>query len=377
MKVCPKCGQSFADGFTYCPKDAARLEKYDLRSRVQREDEFHFLLESESLITRLRRELVSAVGELRANPRAFLRGLLRGEGSTRRRKKLLQAGLATGLLAYASVFVAVSLIGLLKLSLSEQSVVAISDPDPLNEVTILLPTINTKTERAKNQAKSGAGSRGGSLSRPHRPSGGGGGNDQKRTSRGVPPIASLNQQLAQPDLELPVIAHSTLIIRPSVYADPDSLRRLKGPVGMLDSPPEAPSRGPGHGTGIGPGKGPGYGPGEGGNVGGRPVRIGGGPGGLGDGIPVMSANLKPIILHREKARYTEEARQNRVQGAVMLTVVFGADGRIHDIRTIRGLPHGLTETSIEAAQKILFRPATQNGKPVSVRATLEFNFALY
>ncbi|MGH9854646.1 MAG: energy transducer TonB [Blastocatellia bacterium] len=378
MKVCPKCSQSFADGFTYCPKDAARLEKYDLRARVQREDEFHFLLESESLITRLRRELVSAVDELKANPRAFLKGLLRGEGSTRRRKRLLQAGLATGLLAYVSVFVAVSLIGLLKLSMSEQSVVAISDPDPLNEVTILLPTINTKTERAKNQAKSGAGSPGGSLSQPRRSNGGGGGDDQKRTSRGVPPIASLNLQLAQPDPEPPVIAHSTLIIRPSVYADPNSLRHLKGPVGMLDSPPEAPpSRGPGQGAGIGPGKGPGYGQGERGAAGGGSFRIGGGPPGSGDDIPVMTERLKPTILHREKARYTEEARQNRVQGAVVLTIVFGADGRIQNIRTIRGLPHGLTETSIEAAQKIRFHPATQNGKPVSVRATLEFNFALY
>ena len=50
MKVCPKCSQSFADGFTYCPKDAARLQKYDLRARIRRDDEFHFLIESESLI---------------------------------------------------------------------------------------------------------------------------------------------------------------------------------------------------------------------------------------------------------------------------------------------------------------------------------------
>src|SRR5262249_38111265 len=83
------------------------------------------------------------------------------------------------------------------------------------------------------------------------------------------------------------------------------------------------------------------------------------------------------ILYREKARYTEEARQNRIQGTVMLTVVFGADGRVHDIRTIHGLSHGLTETSIEAAQKIRFQPAFQNGKPVSVRATLEYNVAPY
>jgi TonB family protein len=377
MKLCPKCGQSFAEGFVYCPKDAARLEKYDLRARIRRDDELHFLIESESLITRLKREMAGALGELRVNPRAFLRGLLRGEGNTRQRKRLLGAGFASGLLVYASVIVAVTLIGLLNLSMPESGAIAIADPYPLNEVNLLLPTIPIKTEI--NQAKSGPGSVGGSLPQPQRSKGGGGAPDQKRTSRGAPPEASWTQQLAQPNPKPPVIEHSTLIIRPTVYADPKSLPHMNGPVGMLDSPPDAPpSRGPGAGTGMGPGKGPGYGPGVDGNVGGEQR----GPGGsnttgcCGD-AHVMSETLKPTILYREKAKYTEEARQSKIQGTVMLTIVFGADGRIHDIRTVRGLPHGLTETSIEAAQKIRFHPAVLNGKPVSVRATLEFSFNLY
>lgn len=377
MKVCPKCGQSFADGFTYCPKDAARLDKYDLRARIRRDDEFHFLIETESLITRLKREMAGAFGELRVNPRAFLRGLLRSEGTTRQRKRLLRAGFASGLLVYASVFVAVSLVGLLNLSNSKSGVSALPDPEPLNDVTLLFPTIRTKTE--KNQAKSGAGSLGGSLRQPQDPGGGGGGNDQKRTSRGVPPTASLNQQLAQPNPLPPVIEHSTLIIRPTVVADPKSLPQMKGQVGMLDSPPDAPpSRGPGTGTGIGQGKGSGYGKGENGGVGEGSFRPGGGErSGSGAGAPFMSEKLKPTILYREKAKYTEDARFHRVEGTVMLTIVFGADGRIHDIRTVRGLPHGLTETAIEAAKKIRFHPAVLDGKPTPVRATLEFNFALY
>jgi TonB family protein len=377
MKLCPKCGQSFADGFVYCPKDAARLEKYDLRARIRRDDELHFLIKSESLITRLKRELAGALGELRVNPRAFLRGLLRGEGNTRQRKRMLGAGFASGLLVYASVIVAVTLIGLLNISMPEPGVIAISDPYPLNDVNLLLPTIRIKAE--KNQAKSGAGSVGGSLSQPQRSQGGGGAYDHKRTSRGVPPKASLDQQLAQPNPEPPVIEHSALIIRPTVYADPKSLPQMTGLVGMLDSPPDAPpSRGSGRGTGIGPGKDDGYGPGDGGGVGRGSRRPGGGPNtGPGGEIAVMSESLKPTILYREKAKYTEAARQSKIQGTVMLTIVFGADGRIHDIRTVRGLPDGLTESSIEAAQKIRFHPAVLNGKPVSVRATLEYTFNLY
>ncbi len=374
MKICPKCARSFADGFTYCPKDATMLERYDLRARVSPEEEFHFLLEPESLLTRLKRELTSAVEELRGNPRGFLRGLLRGEGSTRYRKKLLQAGLATAAIAYASVFIAVLLFGLLKLSISEQRVGALPESDPLNDFTLIVPV----AEPAKDSAKSGEGSLGGSLTQRRRPGGGGGGNDQMQASRGGTSLPSLNPQVAQPDLDPPKIAHSTLIIRPSVYVDPNSLRHLKGPVGMPDGQLEAPSLGNGPGTGVGPGKGPGYGSGKDGNVGGDSFRFGGRrTTGTGDGIPVMSHDLKPTILYREKAKYTEEARQNRVQGAVMLTVVFGADGRIHDIRTIHGLPYGLTESAIEAAMRIRFQPAVQNGRPTSVRATLEYNFALY
>ena len=375
MKLCPKCGQSFADGFLFCPKDAARLEKYDLRARIRRDDELHFLIESESLIARLKRELAGALDEFRVNPRAFLRGLLRGEGNTRQRKRMLGAGFASGLLVYASVIVAVTLIGLLNISMPKSGVVAISDPYPLNDVNLLLPTIRIKAE--KNQAKSGKGSLGGSLRHQQDPGGGGGGNDQKRTSRGVIPTAS-NQQLAQPNPEPPVIEHSTLIIIPSVIADPKTLPQMKGQVGMLDSPPEAPpSRGSGPGSGIGPGIGPGYGPGRNGNFGNGPNRSGGGPYGSGDGPIGMTDKLKPTILYREKAKYTEAARQNKIQGTVMLTIVFGADGRIHDIRTVHGLPDGLTESSIEAAQKIRFHPAVLNGKPVSVRATLEYTFNLY
>ncbi|MBO0800952.1 MAG: energy transducer TonB, partial [Blastocatellia bacterium] len=88
----------------------------------------------------------------------------------------------------------------------------------------------------------------------------------------------------------------------------------------------------------------------------------------------MSASLSPKIINLEKAKYTEEARRNKVRGTVVLSVVFAADGRISDIRVVSGLPYGLTVKAIEAAQKIRFQPAVRNGKPVSVRGNLEFKF---
>jgi TonB family protein len=58
-------------------------------------------------------------------------------------------------------------------------------------------------------------------------------------------------------------------------------------------------------------------------------------------------------------------------------VIFTSDGRVTNIKVVRGLPDGLTEKAIEAAQRIRFNPATKNGAPVSVRGNLEFSFNLY
>jgi TonB family protein len=95
-----------------------------------------------------------------------------------------------------------------------------------------------------------------------------------------------------------------------------------------------------------------------------------------DSIQAMTSSLRPTILFREKAQYTQEAKDNKVAGTVVLGVVFGVDGQIGEINVIHGLPHGLTEKAIEAAKKIRFNPAVKDGQPVSVRGNLEYTFNL-
>src|SRR5262249_15189743 len=154
-------------------------------------------------------------------------------------------GFASGLLVYATIIVGVSLIGILKLSMSKSDVTALEDPAPLNDVTLLLPTVRSE----KDQGKSGEGMLGGSLQQRQRAQGGGGGDDHTRANRGGPPAA---RKSPVPLPDAPVIEHSFLVIRPAVVADPKSLIQMKGPVGMMDSPPEAPpSSGPGNGDGRG------------------------------------------------------------------------------------------------------------------------------
>jgi TonB family protein len=366
MKICPKCAQSFADGFNYCPKDATELIKYDLRASIQDRHELQFLIEKEPFLSRLKRELVDAFSEMKHNPLKFIASLLRGERTTRRRQRMLTAGFATAVLVYSVIILFVLLGGIFKMRLPDR-VIAGPPPDLSDKYVRLV--IPPDLDQVENTKRTRSGERGGSFKTPRDPRGGGGTNDKVRASRGVPPLPA-SQQINLPDFEPPKKA--IFVVPETIIAD-QVMQRLQRQIGERMGQLDIPSRGLGDGPGVGDGKGPGYGRGENGNTGGDNRRPGGG---LGDGAG-GPGNLKPKILYKEKAPYTEAARLNKIQGRVVLNILFGADGVIKDIRTVQGLPDGLTESAIQAAQRIRFQPAMENGRPVSVRVRVEFDFALY
>jgi TonB family protein len=94
-------------------------------------------------------------------------------------------------------------------------------------------------------------------------------------------------------------------------------------------------------------------------------------------IIVDTFSLKPKITYREKAKYTEEARENMTHGTVALSVVFRSNGNISDVKVVSGLPYGLSESAIDAARKVRFEPGLEDGRPISVRGILEFAFHMY
>src|SRR5215813_2352579 len=69
-------------------------------------------------------------------------------------------------------------------------------------------------------------------------------------------------------------------------------------------------------------------------------------------IQELSLSLRPKITYREKAKYTEEARDNGIHGTVALNVVFRSNGSISDVKVVSGLPYGLSESAIDAARKV-------------------------
>ena len=126
----------------------------------------------------------------------------------------------------------------------------------------------------------------------------------------------------------------------------------------------------------------GIGPGRGGNIGGGDRNDGGGgPGGGGGGLrPSIQRQRglsKARVLSKPEPQYTEEARKNQITGTVVLRAVFTSGGQVTNIRSVSGLPFGLTERAIAAARQIKFSPAMKDGRPVSMYIQLEYNFNLY
>lgn len=74
--------------------------------------------------------------------------------------------------------------------------------------------------------------------------------------------------------------------------------------------------------------------------------------------------------------YTDAARRAKVEGEVLVQVLFRATGEIRVLGVTRGLGHGLDEAAIAAAQKVRFTPAIRDGVKVDSTATLHIVFAL-
>ena len=87
--------------------------------------------------------------------------------------------------------------------------------------------------------------------------------------------------------------------------------------------------------------------------------------------------LKPVeILFKPKPAYTDEARSKKIEGEVLLQVVFSASGEVRVERVVQGLGYGLDESAESAARQIRFRPAQQEGQPVDSNAIVHITFEM-
>ncbi len=91
--------------------------------------------------------------------------------------------------------------------------------------------------------------------------------------------------------------------------------------------------------------------------------------------PVVKT-LPVEITYKPRPAYTDEGRQLKIEGEVLLDVVFSATGQIRIVKVVHGLGHGLDESAVRAAEKIQFKPAQKDGHPADFEAVLHIEFLL-
>jgi protein TonB len=84
----------------------------------------------------------------------------------------------------------------------------------------------------------------------------------------------------------------------------------------------------------------------------------------------------PMPIKKVPPRYPDVAREAGVDGTVMLSVLVGADGRVHDVRVVKGIPM-LDAAAREAALQWVFEPGKRDGKAVDSWFELPIKFSLH
>ncbi|MGD0401933.1 MAG: energy transducer TonB [Candidatus Acidiferrales bacterium] len=89
------------------------------------------------------------------------------------------------------------------------------------------------------------------------------------------------------------------------------------------------------------------------------------------------SNTTPLhILSKPTPAYTDEGRTKKIEGDVLLEVVFTASGEVKVQRVVQGLGYGLDDSAKSAARQIRFTPAQEDGHPVDSTAIVHIVFAL-
>jgi periplasmic protein TonB len=110
--------------------------------------------------------------------------------------------------------------------------------------------------------------------------------------------------------------------------------------------------------------------------------VGGVVGGLPDAPPPPTQAVRvggqikePKKLKNVPPVYPDIAKQARVQGVVILECTISPQGKVTDVKVLRGIPL-LDQAAIDAVKQWVYTPTLLNGVPVPVIMTVTVNFKL-
>lgn len=92
-------------------------------------------------------------------------------------------------------------------------------------------------------------------------------------------------------------------------------------------------------------------------------------------VQVLSGVMGGLLIKRVNPKYPQKARQNYIQGTVVLTAKISKQGDITDLELVSGDPL-LAKAAIAAVKQWKYRPYLLQGKPVEVETRVQVNFTL-
>jgi TonB family protein len=85
----------------------------------------------------------------------------------------------------------------------------------------------------------------------------------------------------------------------------------------------------------------------------------------------------PKATFTPEPEFSDIARYEEFQGTLVVNLIVGKDGIVHQLRVVRPLGLGLDESARSMIQTWRFQPAMHNGQPVAVEMNVEVAFHLY
>jgi periplasmic protein TonB len=93
-----------------------------------------------------------------------------------------------------------------------------------------------------------------------------------------------------------------------------------------------------------------------------PVRVGGSV-----KAPARVKNVAPV--------YPAKARENHIQGIVILDITVGVDGAVTEVKVLRAIQE-LNDAAIEAVKQWRYEPTKIDGVLVPIRMSVSINFTI-
>lgn len=87
-----------------------------------------------------------------------------------------------------------------------------------------------------------------------------------------------------------------------------------------------------------------------------------------DQLPEANVKVPP--------QYPQSARENGIQGTVIIQALVGRDGHVQDARIAHSIP-GLDDAALTCVRQWEFKPASNKGQPVAVWVAIPVKFTLH